>query len=1007
MADGVIDSLSIEIEASSSKAAQEVNKLKNALEGLKGAVSGFKLGDFKKEMDKLGNAQFGKIEKLAKALQGLKGANVSSTLGTNLTNLAAALDMIDQQHIDKLTRFGQAMQNLKSVSTSGYNTLPASIMNIAAAVDSITDDTIMRLHRLTLALSRLRGVDLSGLAAVLNAQRRANAGRTGGKGGAGGNGGGNAGPASSGQSGAGGGKSPVIDAALTGLKAVGSVLKTVLSTVGKIAKGIAKWAFKTVLNTVKKIAGFVGKIAKGIADFAKAKIKNWWDNTAFAGIERTLGRINKIISSFGRIAFYRAIRTAIKYVTDMLKEGTERAYWYSKLFGDATRYIAEAYDELESKNFKMSNQLGAAWATLIAKIQPILLQIISLVTKAAEVVTQFFAILSGKTTYLKAIDYTKDWADETDKGSKAAKEWKNQLMGFDEINRLEAPSDSNRGSGNDDYTDYENMFEEAEITSNFLQELRDALDNGEWARVGQLFGERLNTLINDFDWSGWGERFGQKIKAAIEISFNFLKTADFKNLGSKIAEFLNSAGDQINFETLGRLATRIKTALLDIVYGAVSGLNWKQLAINLSNYFLGALQEWIDWISDLDPAIVAQAIKDFFGNIKYEEIKEKFVTLVKTAWEKAIELKDELFPEGMIATVTGHIVDFFSGLNWEEIKNTIGEKLKSAWTTITTAIDTIWPPSDREAFATSIKEKLTEIIQNAMSKLDLGAIHNILAYKLDEAVFGTDMAKRIWYNKGEFAGRDLILGTEYGMEQQKAELDMAVRANITDPVSQALYDMEHQAEVSGENSSTEIKNAFKGMGGSVNSTTAGMKSDVGSLSTTVSTETGNITRNTSSVTTAMNDMSTRSGSAMSSMNTAVQSNSNGIIGHLQGIISWAQQAWSWLNSIGDAGQARIDANGGIWSSLGGFATGGFPEDGLFMANHGELVGRFSNGKTAVANNEQITEGIADAVYGAFMNAFSATGGGNENGQPVNIYLDGRLLAKSNTRYQQQFARVNG
>lgn len=44
-----------------------------------------------------------------------------------------------------------------------------------------------------------------------------------------------------------------------------------------------------------------------------------------------------------------------------------------------------------------------------------------------------------------------------------------------------------------------------------------------------------------------------------------------------------------------------------------------------------------------------------------------------------------------------------------------------------------------------------------------------------------------------------------------------------------------------------------------------------------------------------------------------------------------------------------------------FATGGFPEDGLFMANHGEVVGKFSNGRTAVANNEQIIDGIQRGV----------------------------------------------
>ena len=930
MADGVIDSLSIEIEASSSKAAQEVQNLANSLKELKSAQQSVKNGN----------------------------SNTKTIIHTISSDSVQAMSKIEllRKKLNLLKSDLNQKMSLGKIDDKGIVNAALQIKNIQSQIDGTTK------------------------AELKNAVQ-------------------------SGQSAAGGGRSPVVNAALTGLKSVGSVLKTVLSTVGKIAKGIAKWAFRTVLNTVKKIAGWVGKIARGIADFAKAKIKNWWDNTAFAGIERTLGRINKIISSFGRIAFYRVIRSAIKYVTDQLKEGTENAYWYAKLFGDATHYIADAYDELASKNFKMSNQLGAAWATLIAKIQPILLQIISLVTKAAEVVTQFFAILSGKTTYLKAIDYTKAWAEEADKGSKSAKEWKNQLMGFDEINRLEAPSDSGRGSGNDDYTDYENMFEEAEIASNFLSELRDALDNGEWARVGQLFGERLNSLINGFDWKGWGKKLGDQIQKGIEISFNFLETADFKNLGGRIAEFLNSAGDQISFETLGRLSTRIKTALWDIVYGAVTNLNWKMLAINLSNYFLGAMQEWIDWLEGLDPAAVAQAIRDFFGNIKYGELKDKFVTLVSTAWSKAMELKDELFPDGLIATVTQHIKDLFADVDWEAVKGSIKTGFETAKQTAQEILDAIWPPEERESFMSNIKEKLQNLLQQAVSKIDFAAIHNILAYKLDEAVFGEKNAKRIWYNKGEFAGKELILGTEYGMEQEKAELDRSAKAYITDPLSQALYDMEHQAETSGANVSKEIKNATGDMSGSVNSAASNIKRDVWSMSSTFATETGKISRNSTSTATAIRNMNTDTSSAMSTMQNTVSSNSRGIISHFQSIISWAQNAWSWIQSVANSNASRIEADGSIY--LQGFATGGFPEDGLFMANHGELVGQFSNGRTAVANNEQITEGIADAVYGAFMSAFSETGGNGGDDRPVNVYLDGRLIAKSNTRYQQQFARVNG
>lgn len=55
-----------------------------------------------------------------------------------------------------------------------------------------------------------------------------------------------------------------------------------------------------------------------------------------------------------------------------------------------------------------------------------------------------------------------------------------------------------------------------------------------------------------------------------------------------------------------------------------------------------------------------------------------------------------------------------------------------------------------------------------------------------------------------------------------------------------------------------------------------------------------------------------------------------------------------------------------------YEVGGFPEDGLFMANHNEIVGRFSNGRTAVANDYQIEEGIEEATYRGYMRAHADT-----------------------------------
>lgn len=55
-----------------------------------------------------------------------------------------------------------------------------------------------------------------------------------------------------------------------------------------------------------------------------------------------------------------------------------------------------------------------------------------------------------------------------------------------------------------------------------------------------------------------------------------------------------------------------------------------------------------------------------------------------------------------------------------------------------------------------------------------------------------------------------------------------------------------------------------------------------------------------------------------------------------------------------------------------YEVGGFPEDGLFMANHNEVIGQFSNGRTAVANNYQIEEGIEEATYRGYMRAHAET-----------------------------------
>lgn len=104
---------------------------------------------------------------------------------------------------------------------------------------------------------------------------------------------------------------------------------------------------------------------------------------------------------------------------------------------------------------------------------------------------------------------------------------------------------------------------------------------------------------------------------------------------------------------------------------------------------------------------------------------------------------------------------------------------------------------------------------------------------------------------------------------------------------------------------------------------------------------------------------------------AFKAAANGAIGFLNGVISGVESlvnhAIDGLKKLAEAASKipgisfSIDIPNVSLPRIPKFSTGGFPEDGLFMANHNELVGQFSNGKTAVANNEQIVEGISQGV----------------------------------------------
>ena len=261
-----------------------------------------------------------------------------------------------------------------------------------------------------------------------------------------------------------------VSTAISGLsRAISNVLpklKVFKDTLGDSSVNVTN-------NSTTQIAGTINNMSKA-ASGAKTATQS-----AARGVKelskaasKAKSPLENFISSLKRIAFYRIIRSIIKSITQAFQEGLQNAYAFSQGITTEGHRFAEAMDSMKTAGTTMKNQLGSAFIGLLTALAPIINAIISLITKLANALSQLFAIFTGG-TYLKAADVPQKWADAAGGAGKAAKEWKNQLMGFDEINRLDEPNNGGGGGGGG-AADVMEMFKDTPIDGIF-KKIRDKL----------------------------------------------------------------------------------------------------------------------------------------------------------------------------------------------------------------------------------------------------------------------------------------------------------------------------------------------------------------------------------------------------------------------------------------------------------------------------------------------------------------------------------------------------
>lgn len=449
-----------------------------------------------------------------------------------------------------------------------------------------------------------------------------------------------------------------------------AAINNVASSFNKVkgaAKDAASNGLKPVKDEMEDVAGNSEKTTHTVRTAARG-ITNFWNvlrRGASTGL-RTLGQlpimfgrniVNSVqsaansVMNFGsqikRMAIRMAIRAAIKEIVKGIQEGIKNLYEWSKL---VDTHFSKTMDGLASSSLYLKNSLGAMAAPLITAIAPAVEYVIDKLVDMFNVVNQVFARLTGQSTYTVAKKVATVWDDSSDKSKKTAQntkkindELKKTILSFDEINKLEKqtePKSSTSGGSTSGKTtpDYASMFETRKIDSKiktFADQIRAAINKGDWKSLGTLLGNKVNQIVNSIDFAGLGKKVGYGINAWFSTKYWTLSAINFTNIGSKIAIFLNNAIKQIDFEVLGRLMVKEMTIIGDLVIGFFSDFDFRQAGGAISKFVTGIFDEISDWLKDTDweklGDDIVNGIIDFFDGMEFGDIVRSFSRFMGSA----------------------------------------------------------------------------------------------------------------------------------------------------------------------------------------------------------------------------------------------------------------------------------------------------------------------------------------------------------------------------------------
>lgn len=463
----------------------------------------------------------------------------------------------------------------------------------------------------------------------------------------------------------------LLSGRITGLnKALSGTLNNALRTVG----GLGARVFDTLQRAVDGLRAKLTQSSKNLASFR-----------------------NRLMSIVSGALVFNLISAGLRKTTEWMG---------SAALSSAT---------LRAALGNLQGAASTAAAPLLQALLPALTAIANAAATAFYYIAQLVAFLTGK-----SIGASKSAAKAMGKYAKAAKSAGSAADGalakFDELDVLDKNSGGGAGAITPNY--------DFNTDNPFLDEILQAIKDGDWYGVGQLIGEKLRDSLNAIPWPdiqdkarAWatniancingfievpglweavGHTVAQGLNTALIFADTLMQGIHWDSLGAGLARGITTAVAELDWPLLGRVLTDgMRAAILTLysfvqtytgwadlgnsiaacINSAIANIPWMEAGLGLSGFVVGLLHTLIATVQGTDWTALGQNIVSMVSAIDWVGLFSAMGTLAIDVLQAINSILDQVDWDA----VGQKIMECIEVVDWAGILSQLGEIINNNW----------------------------------------------------------------------------------------------------------------------------------------------------------------------------------------------------------------------------------------------------------------------------------------------------------------------------------------